>query len=343
MKDSAKSFFNPEVCGQQRIAEYLGLSLARQKISHAYLFVGPEGSGKRFLATQFVKAVFCLTEGAKPCGHCSNCLQIGKGSHPDVYRLGREYDEKNDKMRREIVIDQIRDLKMKLQQSSLLSGYKAAIIDEAETINNNAYNSLLKLLEEPTDKTVIILLANSSDAVPETIASRCQTLNFLPAQTEDIRQLLLRRGSDPDVAAACAKAAFGLPGRAVRLAEDEELSGELAGNVKCFLDLIAAAPLRRLQLYGDSCGWTKDENSAAPALSRRLRDWQTVLRDLNLSLNGNDAYLINSDHAAAIKAAAGALSGRAIKSWSAALTEAARLLETNANPKLILENLIIRL
>lgn len=185
-----------DIIGHKNITSFLEKSVKNGEISHAYLFYGPSHLGKKAVASHFAEVIL-----GRPIAN-----------HPDVYLVGRERDEKESKLAKNISIEQIRELERKLSLSSFLNSYKIGIIEEAETMSEEAANSLLKTLEEPTPKTVIILLSTSTSALPATIVSRCQTLKFLPVAKEKIYDHLLNLGAGRDEARDLSGISFGKPG-----------------------------------------------------------------------------------------------------------------------------------
>jgi DNA polymerase-3 subunit delta' len=149
---------------------------ARGELSHAYLIEGPSGSGKSALALLLVQALFCEEpkDGA-PCGECRICRQLAAGSYPDLYRFPEELEQ--------IPAAEVRELREWLYQSPLSGSRKAAIIDEASRLSRISQNTLLKVLEEPPEGT-LILITDSSRAAIDTIRSRAQRV-WLGGEAED--------------------------------------------------------------------------------------------------------------------------------------------------------------
>jgi len=148
--------------------EYFRQALKRRRLSHAYLLVGPEGSGRRRFARELAKALFCL-HGA-PCGSCPSCAAVEHGNHPGVYVYGPGED------RNSIEIADVRSLaaKVHLRRADFL----VSIMEEAERMTLPAANAILKTLEEPTGATLLILIARSSGLLLPTIVSRCHRIPF---------------------------------------------------------------------------------------------------------------------------------------------------------------------
>jgi len=343
MARSSDKKFNWDVCGHEKVASFLQAAISNDKISHAYLFVGPARVGKQTLARQFIESFFCLSaDRAVPCGDCSNCRPLRQETHPDFYLVNRFFDDKTGKWKKDIIIDQIRELKLKLQQTTLLSGYKAALIPEAQLINEKAYNSLLKLLEEPTAKTVIILLTDDLGRIPRTIVSRCQQINFLPVAGSKIEKYLLRAGAEPAKAKKMARLAHGLPGRAISFFQDEQLLKNWQANQQSFLKIFSDQPID-LDCVAEIIDWEKDEVLNIEKINRLLDDWQVILRDLLLFLQGSQYHAASIEIMPAWEKMKSRFSFSRIRRAVAQLDRSRELLRQNINTKVILENLIINL
>jgi len=143
-----------------------------ERMSHAYLLHSSPGTGSRQFADAMIQSLLCQSDGLVACGSCSGCHQFALRSHPDFFEVSVLEDKK------EISIDQIRALTDKVYTTSHQGGYKVALIESVETLNQNAFNALLKTLEEPPEKTVLILTANLSSELPATIVSRCRKINL---------------------------------------------------------------------------------------------------------------------------------------------------------------------
>ena len=344
MANRSEKKFAWDICGHERIAAFLQSAIASNKLSHAYLFIGPAGVGKYALARQFIKSIFCLRgDQLSPCGQCSNCLQLERGTHPDVYLVKRQIDDDTGKWKKDIIINQIRELKQKLQQTTLLSGYKAALIPEAQLVNYNAYSSLLKILEEPTAKTIIILSSDDPEKIPATIVSRCQIINFLPVAGEILENYLNQLGAPEEKIRLLSRLAHGLPGRAINLLKDEELLEQLQFNLKLFLDIVKDNPNHRLNRLEEIISWEKDEAQNAAKISRLFDDWQAALRDLLLLSQGEEHYAANIIYLKSFLELKEKFDWRRIKLGAALLRQAKESLRQNINSKFVLENLIINL
>ena len=189
----------------------------RDALPHALLVCGAAGLGKREFVQRFVLGLLCEQPvDGDACGHCRRCLLLAAGSHPDLIELTFGL-RKDGVQRSEIVVDQIRDLSVRLAMSSQFGSWQIAVIDPADAMNPAAGNALLKTLEEPAAQTMLILLADAPWRLPQTIRSRCQRIEFhLPdaaealawLQKEGVRDAagaLAAGGGDPGLASAWAQ------------------------------------------------------------------------------------------------------------------------------------------
>ena len=214
-----------DVIGHEHLIEHLQSAIAMGKVSHAYIFDGEKGSGKNFLADRFAAALQCNAEGEKPCGTCTSCKQAEGRNHPDIIRITHEKPNT-------ISVDDIRqqlcgDVMIKPYKGP----YKVYIVDEAEKLNVQAQNALLKTIEEPPVYAVIILLTTNSESFLPTIPSRCVTLHLKPAKDSVVRRYLMEQVKIPDYQAdICVAFAQGNIGKARRLALSEEF-GQMKEHV----------------------------------------------------------------------------------------------------------------
>lgn len=213
---------NEQVAGQEQIKEFIQKSVERNKVSHAYILCGEKGAGRYELARLFAATLQCTAEEGtqKPCGKCKSCKQMAGGNQPDVIVV---LPEKNKK---ELVIDDIRN---KVNNTILIKPYegpyKVYIIPDADKLNVQSQNALLKNIEEPPEYAVLLLIAENIDMFLPTILSRCVVLNLKPVSETVIMEYLMNKLRLPDyMAHTCAVFAQGNIGKAVRYATDGDFS-----------------------------------------------------------------------------------------------------------------------
>lgn len=175
-----------EIIGQEAAKQLLQSGLRQNRISHAYIFSGPPGSGQKEMAMAFVQALFCTKGGDDACGECLECRKVLHGNHPDLHQIAPDGAT--------IKIDQIRDLQRIFSYRSESGNPKAYIIDHADKMTVQAANSLLKFLEEPPSPAVALLLSDNGRALLPTIQSRAQLVPFLPLDPERMLQMLSGEG-----------------------------------------------------------------------------------------------------------------------------------------------------
>jgi len=173
-----------EVLGQEHVTRTLRNALLSGRIAHAYLFAGPRGTGKTTMARLLAKAVNCLSEGGdKPCNQCSICQAINQGRLLDLIEIDAASNRG---------IDEIRDLREKIGFRPNEAQYKVYVVDEVHMLTNEAFNALLKTLEEPPPHVIFVLATTEPHKIPATILSRCQRFDFRRASLEDLRRKLNR-------------------------------------------------------------------------------------------------------------------------------------------------------
>lgn len=172
-----------DIVGQDHITKTLVNALKQEKIAHAYLFSGPRGTGKTTAAKILAKALNCeQREGVEPCNHCASCVSIDQGSAMEVFEIDAASNRG---------IDEIRDLRENVKLSAIQGKHKVYIIDEVHMLTTEAFNALLKTLEEPPPQVVFILATTEVQKIPLTILSRVQRFEFHRISVQDIQKRLV--------------------------------------------------------------------------------------------------------------------------------------------------------
>jgi DNA polymerase-3 subunit gamma/tau len=166
------------VVGQKHIIQTLQNAIKADKLSHAYLFCGPRGTGKTTVAKLLAKSVNCLNPKEAPCNRCEHCTSIQHGTHPDVIEIDAASNNG---------VDEIRDLIEKVKYAPIQGKYKVYIVDEVHMLSQGAFNALLKTLEEPPAHVIFILATTEPHKVLATIISRCQRYDFVRVNHRDIQ------------------------------------------------------------------------------------------------------------------------------------------------------------
>ena len=223
-----------EIIGNSGIVRVLKGAAESGQVSHAYLFHGPEGSGKRLLAEAFAQSLQCEEGGGSPCHHCRSCRQAESGKNPDIIHVTHEKPGviTVEEVRTQVVGD--------VGVRPYACRYKVYVVDEAEKLNTQAQNALLKTIEEPPEYAVLLLLTGNKDAMLPTVLSRCRTLDLLPVPDEEIRAHLTGHFSvDPEKAALAAAFSDGAVGKAVTLATSEDF-GQIRSAVIALMKEISS-------------------------------------------------------------------------------------------------------
>jgi len=208
-----------EIIGHRQIIEYFKNAILMNKISHAYILNGPEKAGKHLLASTLAMTLQCEKRQADPCLDCRSCKQAVSKNHPDIIYL--QHEKPNT-----ISVDDIRkQINNDVQIKPYASPFKIYIIDEAQKMNIQAQNALLKTMEDAPKYAVLLLLTTNADSFLPTIRSRCVTLNLKAVPDDAIRAHLMKEYHLPDYKAdVCTAFAQGNVGKAMQLAENEDFN-----------------------------------------------------------------------------------------------------------------------
>lgn len=298
-------------------------------MAHAYLIHGEKGTGKKMLAGLFAKTLQCEAGSTDPCGTCRSCIQCDSGNQPDIIWVTHEkptvisVDDIREQVNNDIII------------KPYSSRYKIYIIPEAELMNPQAQNALLKTIEEPPEYAIIMLLTNNLDKMLPTILSRCITLNLKPVGELDMMEYLSRMGIPQAKAKFCVGFAFGNLGKAVRLATSEEYNEIKHDCVQILKDI------NRMEIY--------DLIDAVKKMSKYKLDIYDYLdimmmwyRDiLMLKVSGSPDKLLFKEEYATLKQQANYISYEGIENVLKALDKVKVRLEANVNFDIAMELLLL--
>jgi DNA polymerase-3 subunit delta' len=211
-----------QLTGQDAVVEQLRAAAAEPlRMTHAWLFTGPPGSGRSVAARAFAAALLCPNQG---CGDCPSCHQVAAGTHPDLLLIrpdGLSYG-----------VRQTRELVLKAAASPVYGGWRVVLFEDADRATEQAANALLKAIEEPPPRTIWLLCAPSAADLTPTILSRCRLVALRTPPTAAVAEILEREGVSHAEALAAARASLGHIGRARRLATDAETARRRADVLK---------------------------------------------------------------------------------------------------------------
>lgn len=317
-----------DITGHERIVEVFRRSVRSGKVSHSFIFEGIPGCGRRKTALALIQAIFCRAVDDDACGVCPSCRKIAGGNHGDIHFVEPLPDK------RDISIDQLREIQRELSLRPYEAPRKACIMEPAERMSVNAANSLLKTLEEPPGNAIIILLSENADMLLPTIRSRCQLIRFSPLSPENIRLLLVKSGMTAGAADLLAPMCEGSMQRAGEL--DNEA---LAARRDALVTHLSALDIGRIRSVFDS----------AEELAGN-RDETLESLDLLLSFARDAVYLhagctdiVNRTIRPALETFAARCTLAGALQILGAITETRRAVQRNANNKLALDCLFMKM
>lgn len=320
-----------DVINQARVKEALSRGISQDRIAHAYLFYGPDGTGKRAVALAYAQTLQCLDQANRPCNQCIACSKVSRMLHPDVHLLfpypsdatpedigkriklmGENPYVPVDYVRRPSLADASKssnkqsiytvarineELRRAMSFKPVEGRYKISILTDVEAMRQEAANAFLKLLEEPGPATIFVLITSRIDNVLPTILSRCQQLRFDPLSSRDIERALVdNMGVEPGKASTLSRMADGSFTRALNLVENEDL----LEHRQLVLEYIRYS-------YAQNTDKLSDVIEQLNALGReRLKGVMLILlswiRDLMVfNTVGDDSLMINLDQKDSIK------------------------------------------
>ena len=285
-----------QLVGQEVVAKTLKQAVEQEKISHAYLFSGPRGTGKTSVAKIFAKAMNCPNQvDGEPCNNCYICQAVTEGSLEDVIEMDAASNNG---------VDEIREIRDKSTYAPSLARYKVYIIDEVHMLSTGAFNALLKTLEEPTQNVVFILATTELHKIPATILSRVQRFEFKAIRTQDIKehiQTILSKeniSSEPEAVEIIARRAEGgmrdalsildqalslTQGNALTTAISEEITGTI--SLSALDDYVAALSQQDVPKALDSLNLLFENGKS---MTRFVTDLLQYLRDLLVVQTGGE-------------------------------------------------------
>jgi DNA polymerase III subunit delta' len=316
-----------DIIGHDRTIEIFRRSLRAGKMAHAYIFEGQEGTGRRKTALALVQALFCQQLPDDACGLCPSCRKVAAGNHGDIHFVEPLPDK------RDISISQLRDIQRELSLRPYEAPRKACIMEPADRMNTNSANSFLKTLEEPPGNAIIILLTENADILLPTIRSRCQLVRFSPLSPEHVCLILEHQGTDRTAASLLAQMSDGSVQKAIGL-DNEALSERRESIIKYF----TALSLNRIVTVFDaseSLSGNRDETI------ENLDMLLSILRDA-VHLSAGNSDIINSSIKPHIEKLASQLNLKKVLEIIDEVLETRRAVQRNANAKLALDHLFMK-
>ncbi|MEY4745384.1 MAG: hypothetical protein RL272_1329 [Candidatus Parcubacteria bacterium] len=307
------------IVGNGNVAEFLERAVRTDRLAHAYLFVGPDRVGKATVARRFAASLLGVAD---------------PGLHPDFCAVGREADPKTGKKHAGIVLDQVHALTGRLSLGAMMNGWKACILDGADLLNKESANALLKTLEEPHPKTVLLLVADGEERVMATIRSRCQIIRFVRVPSAEIAAALVSRGTGPADAELFARLAGGRPGAAFAYADDPSVLEGMFALREAILALPSSAVADRFAAIERAVPSKIPFQEAVD----RSREWldlaSELLRDAMLLRLGSGERIVHVDRREQLEAWARSMDPAAVL---ACIGQSRRLVDANVSPRAALE------
>lgn len=339
-----KKYF-PKLLGNDDVRARIGAAIERGRAPHAFLISGPKGSGKLTLATEIAAALNCergeVQSASLPCCECDTCKRIYSGNYTDIKMLEKPRD------RATIGVDPVKDMREDMFLSATEAQYKIYIIRDAETMTTEAQNALLKVLEEPPSRVVILLLATECDKILTTIKSRVQYVSMARFTEGEITEYLTRASDTARSMAMTDKerlhciilASDGVLGRAIKLT-DKKLADENEAERLVVLDFIRS--LRAGASYADVYTAAQGFPSKRPELQRTIESIISCVRDLLTVKYSDRSKIIFCSSREEARELADSIGTKRLISIYDALTEAHEYCSKNAGVANLVTNLVAK-
>ncbi len=326
---------NWNLLGHEWAVEMLRGQIRRGTVSHAYLFAGPPGVGRRTLALRFAQALLCpeATQPGEPCGVCRTCRQIETMQYPDLTVVQAE------KEGGVLRVEQVRAVRQSLALKPYQGRYRIVLFLRFQEAHPSAANALLKTLEEAPTHALLLLTADYAEQLLPTIVSRCETLHLRPLPLERVESWLKGRletipAKDDTLPRLLAHLSGGRPGYALRLLSDAALLEFRRQHLDTIRALLAANCRRRF-FTAELLARDKETLRAVLLL------WLSYWRDVFLRISGAALPVANLDYAEEIEALAARLSLGEARRLVEELENALKRLEKNVNARLLTEVLLL--
>lgn len=324
------------IIGHQTAIAFLKEHTKVGKTRHAYLITGPDGVGKRTLALAFVKALNCQNPPADGefCGECTSCRQIDNEQYSDLAVVQPEKG-------RDLRIEQIRALQQSLALAPYQSRYRTVLLMDFQKATASASNALLKSLEEPPQRAMLILTADAAENVLPTISSRCEVIRLKPSSVNDaVEGLKAHFSLEPKEAIRLAHRSSGRIGTALSFARDEKADMLYTANLEKLLELLPLSKRGRLA-WAETAA--KQKTTLRDVLAYLLPVWLNFWRDCLIVKAEAELPLVNLEWHDQITQTAGLVAISDLQRLLAMHEKALDQLESYVNARLILEYLLINL
>lgn len=317
---------------QPTVMKMLRNSMAKGRLAHAYLFEGMRGTGKKEVSLLLAKSLLCIgpIDGYMPCEQCHNCKRITSGNHPDFHIV--EPDGQSIKKQ------QIHSLQEEFAKTGVESKRKIYTIVHADRMTENAANSLLKFLEEPSSETTAILITEQAQQILPTILSRCQNITFKPLSTEHLIHKLVEHGVKESQAPIIAQLTNNLD-EGLGMSRDEWFAQAQTIVVKLYEVLRKNSLEALVTLQEEWFSHFKDKEQVNQGLDLLL----LILKDVLYLQLGKQSQAVYLEEAVRLEQLALQSSGKRLVDQMSAILDAKRKLHANMNPQLLMEQLVLEL
>jgi DNA polymerase-3 subunit delta' len=325
------------IVGHEHAIDILRRTIVAQQVRHAYLFTGPQHIGKSLLARRFAQTLLC-TGGPdpasiprEPCNKCISCRKVLHDNHPDVHVITKARDKQF------ILIEQIRDLQNSSARRSLEGRRNIFIIEDAQYMNAQAANCILKTLEEPEQDVVLLLTVPDEALLLPTIVSRVQHIPMQLLTNAQIKNALVTQWeTEPDEADLIAALAAGRMGWAIHATEKDELLAQRREQLESLVKLLSASRVQRFE-------FVQQFGTDAEKVQSLLELWLLWWRDMVLAANGCLDLTVNVDMRPQLKSQAAKLGTTEAERVVRKIVETMEAIAQNVNTRVALEVLMLDL
>ena len=323
--------------GHDWAAKILTRHIQNGNVKHAYLFCGLDGIGRRSLALRFAQALICpnAAKTGEPCLTCSSCQRMARMQHPDLFVISVPEN------RKEISIEQVRGLQHDLSLAPYEAPCRIGLLLDFQNASDEAQNSMLKTLEEPTSRVVLLVTASRPEDLLPTIASRCEVILLRPTSQEEISLALEKEtGISKTDAGKLARLSGGCYGQALAMQQNPEKVIKINALIDGMLQAMTL-PLRDRFAYAEELAPRKP--STRENLQGVFRVWISFWRDALLIATRANAPIIHNDYETVLRSLAAEISLSEIQAQLARLEDGFDQLDNNANTRLLTEVLVMGL